>query len=315
MPLNPSTRDQPRMPSIPNSGPPDDAAPGTPDTCPPPLEWRSVLDEFRRLSRGFAVDSPDSGGIRGRTFGSGSPLYVLGPAAGDCELFALLAWLLKDDHCCVFVEPQPVSWPVRPLPELRRQTCALLRAADELGHERMSVLAVGAASIPALDLCLNAPGRIERLALLHGRARLATSWLENAICLYGSLLPGALRSVPGWRRVQQRIHRYWFPPFDAGRFDFLLETLGRTPTAQAARRLRLWSGLDYRPRLSALQLPVLLMHTEGEGRAIDADMQQLQSALPQAQVVDLHSTGLYPYLTHPHRVAKLIREFLQRSGP
>jgi hypothetical protein len=36
----------------------------------------------------------------------------------------------------------------------------------------------------------------------------------------------------------------------------------------------------------------------------------LASGLPCARTEFLHTTGHLPYLTHPHRIAKLTREFL-----
>lgn len=289
-----------------------DSTPVTePEPCPTPLQWNVVVDEFRKRRQVETVDAADVPALPVATLGTGPALYILGPAAGDCELFALLAWLLKDEYCSVLVDLPHIGWPVRCLAELQRQTAAVLSAADQLQHERFAVLGVGPGGTVAIDLCVNAPQRAAALALLQGSASLELSGLERGFYAYGSLLPGTLGVIPGWRGLQQRNHRPWFPPFDSSRFDFLLQNLASTPTAQASRRMLLWAGLDFRPQLSALKQPGLVIRTEGESRAARDGMQTLQTGMPNAQVEELHSTGVFPYLTHPHRVAKLLRSFLQ----
>jgi len=292
------------LPAAPQTGAPVAAEP-----CPTPLEWRVVVAEFRRQSVPFEDDA-DGERVRGVTFGSGTPLYVLGPAAGDRELFALLAWLLKDDFCCVFVDRPAIGWPVSAATELPRLTRTVLRAARHLAHHRFAVLGVEFGSGLALDLAMNSPEQVIALMLLQGAPRVLPSWLERGLHAYGSGMPGLIGGIPGWWNLQRRNHRPWFPPFDDSRFDFLVQNLGQTPTAQLSRRMRLWTDLDFGPHLNSLAVPTLLIETEGEGSNIGRQMQALQAGLTNARTEEMHNSGLYPYLTHPHRVAKLIRTFL-----
>lgn len=291
-------------------------APAGGEPCPTPLEWRVVLEEFRCGRRPFeSVDAVTGERVRGVTFGEGPPLYVVGPAPGDAELFALLAWLLREHRCCVFVEPPDIGWPVRSVEELPRQSGALLAAASHLGHERFAVFGVGFGSAAALDLCLNEPARVSALALVQGTARLELTWLERGLHRYGAMLPGTIGRIPGWRGMQVQNHMPWFPPFDGSRFDFLVDDLARTPTAQLSRRMLMWGDLDFRPQLRSITAPIMLIETEGLGRGSVGALNELQTGLPQAQVESLHSAGLHPYLTHPHRVAKLLRTFLETVNP
>ncbi|MBL8849905.1 MAG: alpha/beta hydrolase [Planctomycetaceae bacterium] len=283
----------------------------TAEPCPTPLEWHVVLDEFRRQWRHFVAPSHvGTERVTGVTFGAGTPLYVLGPAAGDCRLFALLAWLLKDDFCCVFVDLPKLGWPVRGAVELPKLTGAVLSAAAHLGHFQHGVLGVEFGSAVALDLAANYPNRISSLVLLQAAAKFSPTWLERGMLAYGSCLPGAIGGIPGWWNLQRQNHRPWFPPFDDSRFDFLARTLGESPTSQFSRRMQLRAGLDFSPHLGSIAAPTLLVETEGEGPVIRRGMDQLRAGLPHAQVESLHSTGLHPYLTHPHRLAKLIRTFV-----
>lgn len=284
------------------------------EPCPTPLEWRVVVQELRRQRHPFETSAANGEAVRGTTFGSGLPLYIIGPAAGDSELFALLAWLLKDEFCCVLVEPVRIGWPVRPGLELARHSAAIVAAAAHLGHERIALLGVGFGSATALDVGLCRPDLVTAIALVQGAARRSATWFERGLSQYGACLPGTIGSIPGWRGVQARNHRPWFPPFDATRFDFLLQNLGRTPTAQVSRRMLLWGSLDFRPQLRDIAAPVLLIETEGLGRSAAAAVRELHDGLPHAQLESLHSAGFYPYLTHPHRLAKLLRSFLEHGG-
>lgn len=282
------------------------------EPCPTPLEWRVVVDEFRHQCRPFGCASETGNEpIVGVTFGIGAPLYFLGPAAGDHELFALLAWLLKDEFQCVFVDLPRIRWPVQSAAELARQTLAVTTAAALLGHDRFAVFGVASGSALALDLAINVPDQVSALCLLQASARVSASMLERGLQTYGSCLPGRIGGVPGWRGLQQQNHRPWFPPFDASRFDFLLRNLGQTPTAQLSRRMRLWADLDFGQYLAAIRAPVLLVQTEGEGRLFADASRDLEKRLADVRAESMHSSGLHPYLTHPHRVAKLVRTFLE----
>jgi hypothetical protein len=79
--------------------------------------------------------------------------------------------------------------------------------------------------------------------------------------------------------------------------------------------MRLWADLDFRSHLGSIVAPTLLIGTEGEGPNIRRWMRELQSGLTDVRTEDMHSSGLYPYLTHPHRVAKLVRTFLESVRP
>jgi pimeloyl-ACP methyl ester carboxylesterase len=75
-------------------------------------------------------------------------------------------------------------------------------------------------------------------------------------------------------------------------------------------------GVDLRPDLPQIRQPVLLVRTEGEGAVSAACQEELAAALPHAKSEWLHTTGQLPYLTHPHRLAKLVKSFLvNESSP
>jgi pimeloyl-ACP methyl ester carboxylesterase len=172
------------------------------------------------------------------------------------------------------------------------------------------VIAAGFGSLVALHLMSIAPDDVDAAILVCGSARRRLSLVERGLLAWGRVWPGPARRIPGWLAVQQQNHRRWFPPFDATRWEFLLDNLGMTPTAQLARRMSVMGGVDLRPSLPGVRPPVLLVRTEGEGAVSAACQEELAAALPHAQSEWLHTTGQLPYLTHPHRLAKLVRSFL-----
>ena len=283
-----------------------DAVPAEP--CPTPLEWRQVLAEFRAQRQTVAVHAGDST-VNAVTFGGGPPLYFLGPAAGSHEQFALLAWLLRDDFRSVFIE-------YRPLPALtfrhRSTTLALLAddvtaIADQLGDNRFTLCGTAFGSLPALQLAIDEPDRIEAITLVCGYAHREYSWSEQALIQTGSLTPGRLSALPRWRALQEHNHRPWFPPFDPTRWEFLLTDLSATPTAQLARRLDLSLRFDFRPLLPEIATPTLLVRTEGAGQVLTACQNELEAGLPHVRSEWMHTSGHFPHLTHPHRLAKLLK--------
>ena len=292
------------VPLIPSPG-----APAAVEPCPTPLEWRQVLAEFREGRRLIAVEEADVS-LKAYTFGSGPPLYFLNPAAGSHEPFALLAWLLREEFQCVFIEYRehgPFTQAGRSLAPMADGVAAV---ADHLQHDAFALCAVGFGSLPALQLMLHAPERIEAAVLVCGFAGRRYTWLERSLIEWGRILPGRVGSLPGWGRLQQQNHRPWFPPFDATRWEFLAADLGATPTRQLARRLAVADSVDFRPRWGDIPVPTLLVRTEGEGQAITRCRDELEAGLPCARSEWMHTSGHYPHLTHPHRLAKLVKAFV-----
>ena len=118
-----------------------------------------------------------------------------------------------------------------------------------------------------------------------------------------------LAQFPWRRRIQELNHRRWFPPFDGTRFEFLVDSTGSIPLADLARKALAVHGFDIANRLGEIACPVLLLRTEGEG-GIEAGLHaRLERGLKGSRTEWLHSSGLHPSLTHPHRLAKLIKSF------
>jgi pimeloyl-ACP methyl ester carboxylesterase len=106
-------------------------------------------------------------------------------------------------------------------------------------------------------------------------------------------------------------HQPWFPPFDHSRFDFLLESTGTLPLSDLARRALAVNSFDTASRLHEINCPVMLLRSEGEGRLAADSQELLEKKIKHPRIEWMHSAGQHPTLTHPHRVAKLVRSIFQ----
>ena len=278
------------------------------DACPEPLSWRQVLERFRTESTSWALDRGHYT-LRGRCWGEGPPLYFLCGIGGTCELYALLVWLLREDFRCVVWDYPGTDSGAEVMPgataaDLAMDLCAI---ADELNDEQVNLYATSFGAFVAWEAMLCGGERIGQAVVQGGFAHRELSRFERWMVVACQHLPGKMRHVPGYRTIQRQNHRRWFPPFDESRWEFLLSDTGRIPICSVANRAAMVHNRDLRPRLGEVQANLLLLHSEGESKQSHREM---ESQLPHARTEFLHTSGHLPYLTHPHRTAKILREFL-----
>lgn len=290
-------------------GVPVDAA-GVPsgEACPPPLVWQEVLSAFRAESQPWELDR-GTRQLTGRTWGQGPPLYLLNGFAATAELYALLVYLLRDSFKCVVFDTITNPSSRRARPTIHDFAQDLMAVADHQQDSAMLVFAPTIGAALAMQAAVDHPGRIVGLALEHGFAIRRLSWSERLLAEWCRGSKRTLSSLPWRQRIQELNHRRWFPPFDATRFEFLMESTGQIPLADLAQRALAMNSVDLRPQLSRVTCPVMLVRTEGQGQIETAGHEVLEKGLPNARTEWLHSTGLHPYLTHPHRLAKLLKTF------
>ncbi len=275
-----------------------------PEGCPTPLEWREVLDRFLREADHWYCDR-DGRRIVGRTWGSGPPLYFLNGLTGTHELFCLTIWLLREKFRCVaFDYPDSSRLSIEQLAEWPEAV------ADLHGDDAFSVFATGLGAMPAWALAARSPCRVRKLIVQGGLTSLQPTAAERAIAALGTFWPGRFAHVPGRWTLQQRTHRPWFTADDPSRFLFFLQSTGKQRTRGVAERFRAAAKFDARPLLPTLDVPVLMIRTEGEGANRAAAAEECARLLPRSRTELLHSCGLLPFLTHPHKLAKVCSAFL-----
>lgn len=288
------------------------APPG--EGCPTPLDWQSVVAAFREQRDEFQL--PTSwGDVSLWEFGQGPSLCFLGDAAGDRELFALIAWLLKDHHRCLLVSfpdpPASVS-PQHWLPGTSDLLAETLRGRND---GPVPIYGAGHGGLIALQAAIEYPESIGPLILQGCQPNRRWTWRERCLLSLGRRSQRPLGRIPMWTKVIEANHRRWFPPFDGSRWKFLRDNLAATAASRFARQLAAGSATRLSTNLSRVRTTVLILHTEGEGRRATEAQEQLAVALPQAQVEWMHTTGQFPYVTHPHRLVKLIRQFVAGETP
>ena len=285
------------------------------DACPTPLGWRQVVHAIQtdaitwELKRNGYV-------LRGKTFGEGPPLYFLNGLGGTCDLFALTVWLLREDFRCVLFDSADgfgYSGTGR-RPSVEHLAEDLFAIAEMQDDQRFSLYATSFGTLVALEAMLQCPDHIDRAVIQGGFACRNLSFVERMLASMGCLLPGSLHRIPFQKRIQLWNHRCWFPPFDHTRWQFFADNTGSVPIATQARRASVLIDCDLRSRLKKIKQPVLLIRSEGEGLVSEKCHRELESGLVNKQTEYMNSTGHLPYLTHPHRLAKLIRPFLQQNS-
>jgi pimeloyl-ACP methyl ester carboxylesterase len=292
-------------PALANS--PDQPAAPAESTCPPPLAWVDVLADFHKQADAWYLDRPNYR-ISGRTLGSGPALYLLNGYSGTHELYSLFVWLLQDRYRCVLFDyPVPSDRKNLTLTDMADDLVAI---ADTCGDRQCHLFASSFGGLVAMTAMARHPGRFGRSIIQAGFARRSLSRFERAFIDICQRLPGRLRHFPGRGAVQRQSHRRWFPPFDWTRWQFFSDNTGSVPLADLADRAAIVRDCDLRPLLPAIDQPLLLLRTEGNGQILDACNQELVDGLSHATVETMNDTGQLPYLTHPHRLAKVVHAYL-----
>lgn len=293
--VTPPTQDELNDPSL---------APALPgEGCPPPLAWTDVVREVGE--RRSVIDAKVNGKpVRAHSVGDGPPLYFLNGISATPDLFSLLVWLLRDDFRCVVVEYPSHA---RSMSDLSQ---SLLAVADAAGDEQFDLYATSFGSLVALQALLDAPQRISHVVLQGPLVGMKLSSAERTGAWLLSCLPGQMRHLPMFASIVRNNHVRWFPPVDPTRWQFAEQDMTEPRIADVARRGRMLIGTDFSDRLSEIETPTLLISSEGEASRHRDAAKLLNERLPGSRHEDIPNTGHVAFLTHPHRMANLVRPFL-----
>ena len=288
-------------------------APPVGEPCPTPLVWQEVLSAYRSESTAWELTN-GSHRLVGRTWGQGRSLYLLNGFAATAEMSALTLWLLREEFRCVVFDTFEDGASRKTKPTMSDFASDVLAAADHHGDNTLYVFGASFGAAVALQTALESRSRIAGLVLQHGFARRRLSLSERMLAAWCRRSRRTLSQFPWRRRIQELNHRRWFPPFDGTRFEFLVDSTGSIPLADLARKALAVNGFDITSRLGEIACPVLLLRTEGEGGLEARSHSQLEAGLKGSRTEWMHSSGLHPALTHPHRLAKLLKTFFSPSS-
>jgi pimeloyl-ACP methyl ester carboxylesterase len=281
----------------------DEALPATGEGCPTPLAWKQVQNEFLSQSDEFSFS--ESGlTISGRVLGEGPPLYFLNGISATPTLFCLTVWLLRDEFRCVILDYPPEAQTLEQLAQ------SLDLAATQFGDEQFDLYATSFGTSVALHAMQTISQRIQHAVLQGPLISMKFSMAERLALATLGWLPGQIGRLPLRKTVLQNNHARWFPPFDITRWQFLMAETGDVPTRDVARRAKMLRGLDLTDQISGIETPTLVISSEGEAARHRESADVLAAKLQNARAEEISNTGHVPCVTHPHRLAKLVRQFL-----
>ena len=275
-----------------------------------------VVQEFVASGDAWYLDRPGYR-LQGRTWGEGPPLYFLNGINGSHELYALLVHILRNEYRCVLFDYPGTRGNARENRGLTldRLVDDFFAIADQNGDRQFNLFATSFGTLVGLSSILRNPDRVSKAILQGGFASRSLSFSERALIRVWSHMPGRFRHVPLRSFVQRLNHQRWFSQLDPTRWQFLLDNSGQTPAATVARRAAVIRDNSLVHRLGEIRTPVMLVRCEGEAIVSEACHDVLAKGIPGATTEFLHTTGHLPYLTHPHRIAKLVRSFLNPAEP
>ncbi|MBO09857.1 MAG: hypothetical protein CMJ68_03755 [Planctomycetaceae bacterium] len=296
----------------------------TPSDCPTPLSWQQVLSSVEDQSETWEING-DRGLIQGRAIGSGPALVFLNPLLGNWQMMALTAWVLRDEFRCIlyddssFLEPRPRIAPGT----VDDLVADLWRVCEQCCDGPVVLVGTGLGSAVGLSALAEHDNRIAAAVLQGPLVETRLTAPERCLTRIGSHLPGRLSHLPGFRSLMVHNHQPWFPPFDQSRLAFAVDNTGNLPLRIAARRARRLDQLDLADCLDRLASsdqpspPILLIVPESlQNESLPSRstaVQEILSHVSTASVEALAGCGPLGCLTHPHRLAKLVRTFLQES--
>lgn len=289
--------------------PPCAAEPETPPSCPPPLAWQDVLSEFRSQSQAFQFAGSEGLIVGGHVMGEGPPLYILNGLSATPELFSLTVWLLREEFRCVVIDyPENAT-------SLNQLAGSLFTVADGLGDAKFDLLATSFSSAVAMQILTTDASRVCHAVLQGPVNGIRLSWLERLATRAAMLAPGRMKHVPFFRAALQNNHRLWFPPIDETRWHFMALNVGSLRISTVARRLRMLNGLDWTGQLDKIKTPTFIISSEGEASRHHDAAELFAELIPGTKSERIPNCGHVPFVTHPHRLAKLIGPFLRDEAP
>jgi pimeloyl-ACP methyl ester carboxylesterase len=227
---------------------------------------------------------------------------------------ALTMWLLREEFRCVVFDTFENGVSRNKQVTMSDFASDVLAVADHHGDETVGVFGASFGAAVAMQTALESPSRVAGLVLQHGFAQRRLSLSERMLAAWCRRSRRTLSQFPWRRRIQELNHRRWFPPFDGTRFEFLVESTGSIPQVDLAQKALAVNSFDITNRLGEITHPVLLLRTEGEGGLEARSHTQLEQGLKGSRTEWMHSSGLHPALTHPHRLVKLLKSFFT-PGP
>jgi len=259
---------------------------------------------------------------------SGPPVLLLHGAGLDAAGLSLgSAMVALADTCRVFAldlpgfgesDPMPADW------GFAECSAFLAPLLDSLGLPRAGLAGLSMGGGVALGFALQAPDRVERLALID------SACLDDAIP--GGRLAWFVAHVPGlsaigwwvlrrsrrlmrWALLKTMRHRPEFvtPILVDDVIGLALKRRAGAATRQLQRREVRWSGLrtNYVNRLSEIVIPTLILHGENDRLLPIRIAERAHRLIPNSRLEVVPDCGHLAPLEQPEAVNRALRQFFQ----
>lgn len=239
--------------------------------------------------------------------GAGDPIIVVPGLAGGVGLLEPLMEELSQTH-------QVIAYELRgegedffdrdfTLSQLVRDLDTLI---GSLGFERPGLLGLSFGGAIALEYASRWPGKLSYVAVQGAGARFEPG-------LFGQVAQEVLGRVclpennPFINQFFSVLIGDRRRPGD--RFDFVVDRCWRTDQWVMAHRLGLLEGFDLTPNIASIRVPALVLAGERDVVVPPGEAGRLAEGLPMSQLEEIPHAGHLAFVTHPHEVARRIRDF------
>jgi len=247
-----------------------------------------------------------------REWGDGPPIVLIPGLAGGFGLLGPLARQLARDFRVISYQLRGESdcFSLRHRFGLQDLVDDLAEFLDWHALERPTVLGVSFGGVLALQFAAQHRFRLNSLVLQGVSSHYVPGLLQRvaATVLSGYPLPADNPFVNQFFNLligsKQRPKCL---------FDFVTRQCWQTDQSVMAHRYGLVQQFDARSRLSAIRVPTLLLAGDRDLLVSEARLRELGSNIPRAETVRLEGCGHLAFVTHPQRVGRAVKRFLNEQ--
>lgn len=251
------------------------------------------------------------GRITAQVSGAGEPLVLFHSLLADAASFDRIAGPLAERFRVIVPDLPGFGGSEAVSGGLEAVADRMAEAVRDLG-ERPSVLGNGFGGFVALQMAIRHPGLVRRLILADcgacfsepGRQAFRTMAAVSREKGLGALSETAMR-------------RLFAPDFQAANPALMQERLAaflRTDPSVFRAACEALAGLDLRPDLKAVEVPVLVLVGEQDEATPPPMSRELAAGLPDARLMILPGCAHVPQLQEPERFLKALGSFLDEES-
>lgn len=251
------------------------------------------------------------GRITAQVSGAGEPLVLFHSLLADAASFDRIAGPLAERFRVIVPDLPGFGGSEAVSGGLEAVADRMAEAVRDLG-ERPSVLGNGFGGFVALQMAIRHPGLVRRLILADcgacfsepGRQAFRTMAAVSREKGLGALSETAMR-------------RLFAPDFQAANPALMQERLAaflRTDPSVFRAACEALAGLDLRPDLKAVEVPVLVLVGEHDEATPPPMSRELAAGLPDARLTILPGCAHVPQLQEPERFLKALGSFLDEES-